>query len=381
MNSTLPPPHDPPLVSIIIPAYNSAAFITRAIQSALDQDYPNKEIVVVNDGSTDNTQQVLDAFGSKIRVFNQSNAGAAAARNTGIEQSQGDFIAFLDSDDEWLPGRLSKCVQPMLDFPDVGLTFCHSIRRFPDGHEDIRGQAFDRIRIYPRLIWPSYYQCTPASTVRRSVLDKTGLFNPALPSREDQDLWIRIEEHARVLEVPEPLVVVHVRATSLSKTLGTDEVEEAYFSILEQAFVRTPDRYEPHRRTIYADAWWHWGLIALLHRNPSQARQCFLRSLRQRFSLRVLALFASTLLPASFIQNIRTKWRQNFRSDSIEQTRRPAEAIRRADSPACPPGNAFPPHTPECALHPVPESGTASPPATATAPAPDRNEDRTHDNG
>lgn len=303
----------PPLVSVIIPAYNSAAFIARAIQSALDQDYPNKEIVVVNDGSTDNTQQVLDAFGSKIRVSNQPNAGAAAARNTGIKQSRGEFIAFLDSDDEWLPGRLSKCVQPMLDHPDVGLTFCHSIRKFPDGHEDIRGQAFDRIRIFPRLIWPSYYQCTPASTVRRSVLDKTGLFNPTLPSREDQDLWIRIEEQTRVLEVPEPLVVVHVRATSLSQTLGTDEVETAYFSILEQAFVRNPDRYEPHRAIIYADAYWHWGLIALLHQNPSQARRFFTRSLRQRFSLRVLSLFASTLLPTSFIQSIRTKWRQTHR--------------------------------------------------------------------
>jgi glycosyltransferase involved in cell wall biosynthesis len=304
----------PPLVSVIIPAYNSEAFIARAIQSALDQDSPHKEIIVVNDGSTDNTLSVLESFGSRIRVFNQANAGAAAARNTGIEQSQGEFIAFLDSDDEWLPGRLQKCLQPMLDHTDIGLTFCHSIRRFPDGHEDIRGQAFDRIRIYPRLIWPSYYQCTPATTVRRSVLEKTGLFNPGLPSREDQDLWIRIEEQARVLEVPKPLVIVHVRSTSLSKTLGTDEIEEAYFSILEQSFARNPNRYEPHRRTIYADAWWHWGLIALLRHNPSQARQCFLRSLRQRFSLRVLALFSSTLLPTSLIQTLRTKWRQRHQS-------------------------------------------------------------------
>ncbi len=303
-----------PLVSVIIPAYNSEAFITRAIQSALDQNYPNKEIIVVNDGSTDNTQQVLASFGSKIRVFNQANAGAATARNTGIKQSQGEFIAFLDSDDEWLPGRLQKCLQPMLDHSNIGLTFCHSIRRFPDGHEDIRGQAFDRIRIYPRLIWPSYYQCTPATTVRRNILEKTGLFNPTLPSREDQDLWIRIEEHTPVFEVPEPLVVVHVRATSLSKTLGNNEVEEAYFSILKQAFVRNPNRYEPHRATIYADAFWHWGLIALLRHNPSQARKCFMRSLRQRFSIRILALLVSTLLPTSFIQALRTKWRRRHQN-------------------------------------------------------------------
>jgi glycosyltransferase involved in cell wall biosynthesis len=307
-----------PWVSIIIPAYNSATFITRAIRSALDQDYPEKEIIVVNDGSTDHTQQVLESFGPSIRVINQTNAGAAVARNTGIEQSRGEFIAFLDSDDQWLPGRLRKCVQPMLDHPEIGLTFCHSIRKIPDGHEDIRGQAFDRIRIYPRLIWPSYYQCTPATTVRRAVLEKTGLFNPALPSREDQDLWIRIEEQTRVVEIPEPLVIVHVRAASLSKTLGTDAVETAYFSILEQAFARNPNRYEPHRATIYADAWWHWGLIALLRQNPSRARQCFGRSLRHRFSLRVLSLLTGTLLPTKIVQSLRTKWRQTHQRKQTE---------------------------------------------------------------
>ncbi len=308
----------PPLVSVIIPAYNSATFITRAIRSALDQDYPEKEIIVVNDGSTDHTQQVLESFGPSIRVINQTNAGAAVARNTGIEQSRGEFIAFLDSDDEWLPGRLQKCLQPMLDHSDIGLTFCRTIRRFPDGREDIRGQAFDRIRIYPRLIWPSYYQGTSATTVRRSVLKKTGGFNPTYPSREDQDLWIRVEEQSQVAEITETLVIANVRATSLSKTLGTDAVETAYFSILEQAFARNPNRYEPHRATIYADAWWHWGLIALLRQNPSRARQCFGRSLRHRFSLRILSLLTGTLLPTKIVQSLRTKWRQTHQRKQTE---------------------------------------------------------------
>jgi len=94
-------------VSVIIPCYNQARFLAEAIQSALDQDYPNKEVIVVNDGSPDNTREVAAAFGDRIIYIEQPNNGAAGARNAGIRASKGEYIAFLDADDVCLPGRLA----------------------------------------------------------------------------------------------------------------------------------------------------------------------------------------------------------------------------------------------------------------------------------
>src|SRR5262245_39247658 len=101
-----------PLVSVVIPAFNAGQTLARAVRSALTQDWARKEIIVVNDGSTDDTHRVAESFGDSLRCLAQPNGGIAAARNRGIEESRGEFIAFLDADDEWLPSRLSACLTP-----------------------------------------------------------------------------------------------------------------------------------------------------------------------------------------------------------------------------------------------------------------------------
>src|SRR5947209_13220762 len=97
-------------VSVIIPTYNHGRFIADAIESVLAQTYPVSEIIVVDDGSTDETQEVVEKFGEKVRYIEQANAGVSAARNTGIENSDGDLVAFLDADDTWLPEKIEKQV-------------------------------------------------------------------------------------------------------------------------------------------------------------------------------------------------------------------------------------------------------------------------------
>ena len=100
-----------PLISVIMPAYNALPYIDQAIRSVLDQDYPNIELIVVDDGSRDGTPELAEQFGDRVKVLRQKNAGPAAARNKGIAASRGDFIAFLDADDVWLPGKASMQVQ------------------------------------------------------------------------------------------------------------------------------------------------------------------------------------------------------------------------------------------------------------------------------
>ena len=137
-----------PLVSVIIPAYNSAAYIARAINSALAQDYPNTEIIIVDDGSTDGTRNIVSEFPNVICIA-QKNSGPAAARNAGIRASSGEFVAFLDADDEWLPARLTKTIQPMLDDSKIGLTYCRAIRRLPNGRGEAYGLRFQKNAALP----------------------------------------------------------------------------------------------------------------------------------------------------------------------------------------------------------------------------------------
>ena len=116
---------DRPLVSIIMPAHNREAYIGEAVESALSQDYENVELIVVDDGSTDRTYEILSDFGERIRLFRQHNAGPGAARNRGLDHAGGEFIAFLDSDDVWAPGKLRAQVSHLQRNPvQQGITLC-----------------------------------------------------------------------------------------------------------------------------------------------------------------------------------------------------------------------------------------------------------------
>jgi len=109
-----------PLVSIIVPVFNSSAYVAVALRSALEQDYENKEIIVVDDGSTDSTPEILKTFREQIVVLTQVNAGPGAARNRGLKHARGTYIAFLDADDFWVPGKLRLQIEYLEQKPEIG---------------------------------------------------------------------------------------------------------------------------------------------------------------------------------------------------------------------------------------------------------------------
>ncbi len=178
-----------PLVSVVIPTYNRPDFVCEAIDSVLAQNYTNFEIVVVNDGSKDNTAEVLKKYSEPVRVINKENGGLASARNRGIEESRGELIAFLDDDDRWLPNKLEVQVPEFLD-PEVCLV--HSAARFFDestGWDKI--QFIGDIGFHDLLSMKILYGQTVI--VRKSVLDEVGSFdNQFHSSVEDVELWLRI---------------------------------------------------------------------------------------------------------------------------------------------------------------------------------------------
>lgn len=198
-----------PLISVVIPTYNRADVVCRALESVLGQDFQDFEVIVVDDGSTDGTLQVLEKYGGSVRLLTQEHRGVSSARNLGISQSNGALVAFLDSDDQWLPEKLTSQVR--LFDPGNPHFVCHTDEIWMrdacevhprDIHKKQGGRFFERA-LERCLISPS------SVVVSRALLDKVGVFDEALPAAEDYDLWLRITAFYEVIFVPKRLVIKH----------------------------------------------------------------------------------------------------------------------------------------------------------------------------
>jgi glycosyltransferase involved in cell wall biosynthesis len=205
-----------PLVSVVIPTFNRAATVVRAIESVLQQTYRPIEVIVVDDGSTDGTQEVLKAYGSALVYLRQDNAGPAAARNRGIRESQGGLIAFLDSDDVWLAAKLERQVAVLEGAgPETPCCLCDTLMRTPDGREQSAfAIAWLRMR-EPEGLWlnPAAVLATrfvlfcQAVLVRRPFLLDCQGFDEQLWFMEDHDLALRLALRGPWAFVREPLAV------------------------------------------------------------------------------------------------------------------------------------------------------------------------------
>jgi glycosyltransferase involved in cell wall biosynthesis len=213
-----------PLVSVIIPTYNRGWIIKEAIDSVLAQDFIDFELIVVDDGSTDNTSEILHSYWEDINVIRQSNQGVSAARNRGLSEASGRFIAFLDSDDLWLPKKLSSQVDFFNSNPDA--LICQT--------EEI--WVRNGVRVNPKkrhkkpwgmIFEPSLALClvSPSAVmIRRSLFDEIGVFDETLPACEDYDLWLRISCRYPVFLIDTPLIIKRGgHSDQLSASSGLDK--------------------------------------------------------------------------------------------------------------------------------------------------------------
>jgi glycosyltransferase involved in cell wall biosynthesis len=204
-----------PVVSVVLPTYNRASLLNRAIRSVLAQSYSNFELIVIDDGSTDETYVVMNGFRDRrIRYISlEHNTGAAAARNVGIRMARGKFLAFQDSDDEWLPTKLAK---------QMSAFRCGS-RRLGVVYSDMEKILSDGTVNYfaapdvpsSRLINPAirFYQVgnlgIQSAVIKRECLDAAGHFNESLPAFEDLEMFIRLARQCEFHRIEEPLVRYH----------------------------------------------------------------------------------------------------------------------------------------------------------------------------
>jgi len=292
-------------VSVIIPTYNSEKFINRSIDSVLKQDFKDYEIIIIDDGSKDMTYEKIKKYlTNKIKYIKQKNMGPASARNKGIKNSIGEYIAFLDSDDEWMPFHLSECIKKLDADNSLGLVFTHSINHYNNGKKELRGGKDNTNKIFPRKIWPPILQCTPATVCRKNILNKTGLFNISYKSFEDRDLWIRIEEESKIKEIKKVTVIIHKRNESLSSKMNHKYVEKNYLKIIYSAIKRKPELYNKNKNEILAEAWFVSGRYYYTKRRYKKALKYYKISLANKFNLIVFIYFLGALFSKDLVYMI-----------------------------------------------------------------------------
>ncbi len=206
-------------VSVIIPTYNAARYITEAIDSALAQTHPVAEILVIDDGSTDDTEARVRHYGGRVRYFHQPNSGVASARNRGLEEARGDVIAFLDADDVWHPEKLRIQLTALAQRPDLGAVGTQRFDWPGDGYPELDSTG-TRISITPiswaKLVVKNTLD-TSAIVVRSGLMKDIGQFDTRLQGPEDFDLWLRIAEVAAIGQINLPLTGYRNSPGSVSK--------------------------------------------------------------------------------------------------------------------------------------------------------------------
>jgi glycosyltransferase involved in cell wall biosynthesis len=208
------------LVSVVIPVYNGERFLARALDSALAQTYRDLEVIVVNDGSTDGSAEVLARYGHRIMVVSQENRGCASARQSGVERSRGEFVAFLDQDDEWASNKIERQVDALTRYPSAVAVYCdhHGI----DDEGKRGGPSAGLHPVYSGLIFELLIRsnCIVSASlvmVRRGALDAAGGFDLSQPHwADDWDLWIRLAERGPFLYLLEDLVGYRRHASNTS---------------------------------------------------------------------------------------------------------------------------------------------------------------------
>ncbi len=213
-----------PIVSVIIPTFNRGWVIREAIDSVLNQAFGSFELIVVDDGSTDNTRDILAEYKDRITLIKQRNRGVSAARNRGMDTASGKFIAFLDSDDLWLPQKLNRQIEFFDSNPEALIcqtqeTWLRDGVRVNPGkrHRKISGMIFEpSLRLC--LVSPS------AVMIKRALFDEVGFFDESLPACEDYDMWLRVGYKHPIFLIDRPLIIKRGgHADQLSKNPALDK--------------------------------------------------------------------------------------------------------------------------------------------------------------
>ena len=325
---------DIPRVSVIIPTYNYGHFLGEAIQSVLDQTFTDFEIIIVNDGSTDNTNEVAESFTDpRIRYIYQENRGLSAARNTGIKASSGVYIATLDSDDMWLQQNLEIVVKRLDSHPDVGLV-CSDLQVYDDATGAILGRFWydkrSHSRVNPKkaarfalqyLLHRGCFIAPQAILVRRTVFHEVGYFDESLRTHEDWDMAVRIVQRFPIETIDIPLVINRKHGVSMQSNI--ERMYEGAIIVLNKAIhsysLCSSDLKIVRRRL--ARTHFSYGKEMIVHGNIAAGREKLLTTIRTNpWHIRSYLYLAISLLGNNVISTIQS-WKQRGKCSLTKRSR------------------------------------------------------------
>lgn len=244
---------DMPEISVIIPTYNSSRYVTQAVDSVLAQTFDDLEVIVIDDGSTDDTESVMSRYSSPVRYIKQTNGGVSRARNHGIEESRGRYVAFLDADDTWFPNKLEKQMEAIRSQPSYHV--CYSAFLIVDSNLapiEVNRSKRQRTALEDLLMCGNVVGSICTVIYERSLFSKVGGFDPVLSQCADWDMWVRLAAETDFLYVDEPLVTYRQHETNMSRNAPL--LEKDSLLVLEKGFGMSnlPDALKARQREAFA---------------------------------------------------------------------------------------------------------------------------------
>ncbi|WP_167604639.1 glycosyltransferase family 2 protein [Maribellus sediminis] len=261
------------LVSVIIPTYNRANVIAESINSVLNQTYSNLELIIVDDYSTDNTEEIIRNMGDRRLVYYKldKNRGACFARNYGIEKARGELIAFQDSDDIWLPTKLEKQVSCINELDgSYGMVYCSFTRNYGSKSIVPRPQEKNTSgNIHKKLLYGNFIG-TPTILCKRDIFNKTGSFDDSLTALQDWDLVLRISKEYKIMHLKESLVNARITSDSITKNFNKGILAREYFF--------SKHKEDMDKMTLRK---WHFGMGTFLKRanRLKEARESYFKAI------------------------------------------------------------------------------------------------------
>jgi glycosyltransferase involved in cell wall biosynthesis len=299
-----------PRISVIIPTYNSARYLGEAVASVLAQTYRPHDIIVVDDGSTDPTCEVLAPYMDQINYICQPNRGLSAARNRGLAAAVGELFAFLDADDVWLPTKLERQVHCLAQHPKAGLVYTNYLILHGDtGRRSVRpplpscqGYCYPQVFLVNPVL--------PSSVIiRRECLNYVGVFDEHInrPTTQDFDLWLRVARYFEFAYIPDPLFLYRRHANNSSNNMRALIQDKLY--VIEKALKADPELSTlvgiHAMREHMAEVLFDLGYLAFDALDFCEANQYFSRTLRYRPSLYIILLWIATLAPRRMVTCLR----------------------------------------------------------------------------
>ena len=275
-----------PLVSVVIPVYNGERFLKESLESVFAQTFQDYEIVCVDDGSTDGSIALLQQYGSRVRVISQANVGQSAARNAGVRQATGAFVAFLDQDDLWYPAKLAQQVAVLNAEPDVVVVHCNYNRMDGDGRVLVTGAALAErasalasplgCLIGEALVFPS------AMMVRRDVFHLVDGFDPELRGFEDFDLIARLKQQGRFVLLHESGMAYRLHAGGFTRAggIGVIRSRERFLFRMRKLYAEDHEK-EILIKQMLADCYSDWGMHEAKEGQPRKGRGKLIQALQQ----------------------------------------------------------------------------------------------------